>query len=83
MLLDEPTSALDPDWVGEVLELLRRVAQRHQTMIVVTHEMQFAREIADRVIFMGGGRIIEEGPPAQLFDAPRDRRTESFLRRVK
>lgn len=83
MLLDEPTSALDPDWVGEVLELLRRVAQRHQTMIIVTHEMQFAREIADRVIFMGGGRIIEEGPPAQLFDAPRDRRTESFLRRVK
>ena len=83
MLLDEPTSALDPDWVGEVLDLLRRVAQRHQTMIIVTHEMQFAREIADRVIFMDGGRIIEEGPPAQLFDAPRDRRTESFLRRVK
>ena len=83
MLLDEPTSALDPDWVGEVLELLRRVAQRHQTMIIVTHEMQFAREIADRVIFMDGGRIIEEGPPAQLFDAPSDRRTESFLRRVK
>ena len=82
MLFDEPTSALDPEWVGEVLDLMRRVAERRQTMLVVTHEMQFAREIADRVIFMDGGRIVEQGPPAQLFDAPQDKRTESFLRRV-
>lgn len=83
MLIDEPTSALDPEWVGEVLDLLRRLASRRQTMLIVTHEMQFAREIADRVIFMDGGRIVEQGPPAQLFDAPRDKRTESFLRRVR
>jgi putative amino-acid transport system ATP-binding protein len=68
--------------VGEVLDLMRSVAERRQTMLIVTHEMQFAREIADRVIFMDGGRIVEQGPPAQLFDAPRDERTESFLRRV-
>ena len=83
MLLDEPTSSLDPEWVGEVLDLMRRLASRRQTMLIVTHEMQFAREIADRVIFMDGGRIVEQGPPAQLFDAPRDKRTESFLRRVR
>lgn len=83
MLLDEPTSALDPEWVGEVLDLLRRVAERRQTMLIVTHEMQFAREIADRVIFMDGGRIVEQGPPSQIFDAPQDRRTEGFLRRVR
>jgi putative amino-acid transport system ATP-binding protein len=83
MLLDEPTSALDPEWVGEVLDLLRRVAERRQTMLIVTHEMQFAREIADRVIFMEGGRIVEQGSPEQLFDAPQDARTESFLRRVR
>ena len=82
MLFDEPTSALDPEWVGEVLDLMRRVAERRQTMLIVTHEMQFAREIADRVIFMDGGRIVEQGRPAQLFDAPQDKRTESFLRRV-
>jgi putative amino-acid transport system ATP-binding protein len=83
MLLDEPTSALDPEWVGEVLDLLRRVAERRQTMLIVTHEMQFAREIADRVIFMEGGRIVEQGSPEHLFDAPQDARTESFLRRVR
>jgi putative amino-acid transport system ATP-binding protein len=83
MLFDEPTSALDPEWIGEVLDLMSRVAERRQTMLIVTHEMQFAREIADRVIFMDGGRIVEQGPPAQLFDAPRDKRTESFLRRVR
>ncbi|EYD70930.1 amino acid ABC transporter ATP-binding protein [Limimaricola hongkongensis] len=82
MLFDEPTSALDPEWVGEVLDLMRRVAQERQTMLIVTHEMQFAREIADRVIFMEGGRIVEQGPPAQIFDAPRDARTRDFLRRV-
>lgn len=83
MLLDEPTSALDPEWVGEVLDLLRRVAERRQTMLIVTHEMNFAREIADRVIFMDGGRIVEQGPPEQLFNAPTDVRTETFLRRVR
>ena len=70
MLVDEPTSALDPEWVGEVLDLLRRVAQHRQTMLIVTHEMQFAREIADRVLFMDGGRIVEQGPPATLFETP-------------
>jgi putative S-methylcysteine transport system ATP-binding protein len=83
MLLDEPTSALDPEWVGEVLDLMRRVAERRQTMLIVTHEMQFAREIADRIIFMDGGRIVEEGTPSQIFDAPQDIRTANFLRRVK
>jgi putative S-methylcysteine transport system ATP-binding protein len=83
MLLDEPTSALDPEWVGEVLDLLLRVAERRQTMLIVTHEMQFAREIADRVIFMEGGRIVEQGQPDQVFDAPMDVRTETFLRRVR
>ena len=83
MLFDEPTSALDPEWVGEVLDLMRRVAERRQTMLIVTHEMQFAREIADRVIFMDGGRIVEQGPPTQIFDSPQDKRTESFLRRVR
>jgi putative amino-acid transport system ATP-binding protein len=82
MLVDEPTSALDPEWVGEVLTLLRRVAAHHQTMLIVTHEMQFAREIADRVLFMDGGRIVEQGPPAVLFDAPKDQRLQAFLRRV-
>lgn len=82
MLFDEPTSALDPEWVGEVLDLMRKVAQARQTMLIVTHEMQFAREIADRVIFMEGGRIVEQGPPSQIFDAPRDPRTRDFLRRV-
>jgi len=83
MLFDEPTSALDPEWVGEVLDLMRRVAERRQTMLIVTHEMQFAREIADRVIFMDGGRIVEQGPPAQIFEAAEDPRTRAFLRRVK
>ena len=82
MLVDEPTSALDPEWVGEVLTLLRRVAAHHQTMLIVTHEMQFAREIADRVLFMDGGRIVEQGPPAAIFDAPKDQRLQAFLRRV-
>lgn len=83
MLFDEPTSALDPEWVGEVLDLMRRVAEQHQTMLIVTHEMQFAREIADRVIFMEGGRIVEQGPPEQIFDDPQDARTKTFLRRVR
>ena len=83
ILFDEPTSALDPEWVGEVLDLMRRIAEQRQTMLIVTHEMQFAREIADRVLFMEGGRIVEQGPPSELFDAPRDPRTQAFLRRVR
>ena len=82
MLFDEPTSALDPEWVGEVLDLMRRVAARRQTMLIVTHEMQFAREIADRVIFMHGGKIVEEGTPEQIFGAPKDERLQRFLRRL-
>ena len=82
MMFDEPTSALDPEWVGEVLDLMRRVAERRQTMLIVTHEMQFAREIADRIVFMDGGRIVESGPPDQLLGAPRDERLKQFLRRV-
>lgn len=82
LLFDEPTSALDPEWVGEVLDLMRRVAESRQTMVIVTHEMQFAREIADRIIFMDAGRIVEQGPPAMLLDAPQDPRTKAFLRRV-
>ncbi|MCR4266840.1 amino acid ABC transporter ATP-binding protein [Nitratireductor sp. ZSWI3] len=82
MLIDEPTSALDPEWVDEVLQLLKRVADARQTMLIVTHEMQFARDIADRVLFMDGGRIVEEGPPDVMFTAPKDPRTRAFLRKV-
>ncbi|MEH6830675.1 amino acid ABC transporter ATP-binding protein [Sulfitobacter sp.] len=82
MLFDEPTSALDPEWVGEVLDLMRRVAEKRQTMLIVTHEMQFAREIADRIIFMSDGQIIEQGEPEKLLEAPDDPRTKAFLRRV-
>ncbi|MCL4141757.1 UNVERIFIED_CONTAM: hypothetical protein GTU68_005651 [Idotea baltica] len=82
MLFDEPTSALDPEWVGEVLDLMRTVAQRRQTMMIVTHEMQFAREIADRIIFMDGGHIVEQGTPKQVLESPTDPRTQAFLRRV-
>ena len=82
LLVDEPTSALEPEWVGEVLDLLRRIAVHHQTMLIVTHEMQFAREIADRIIFMDGGRIVEQGAPEAIFATPRDPRLQAFLRRV-
>lgn len=82
MLFDEPTSALDPEWVGEVLDLMRQVAERKQTMLIVTHEMQFAREIADRVVFMHSGKIVESGPPDQMFGAPQDERLQRFLKRV-
>jgi polar amino acid transport system ATP-binding protein len=82
MLFDEPTSALDPELVGEVLETMRRLAADGMTMIVVTHEMSFAREVADRVIMMADGQVIEEGPPAQLFSAPSHPRTKAFLARI-
>ncbi|WP_051234118.1 amino acid ABC transporter ATP-binding protein [Halomonas halocynthiae] len=82
ILFDEPTSSLDPEWVEEVLGLMKQLAAERQTMLVVTHEMSFARDVADRVIFMEGGRIVEQGPPSQLFNAPRDPRTQNFLRKV-
>ncbi|QDR82179.1 amino acid ABC transporter ATP-binding protein [Sporomusa termitida] len=82
MLFDEPTSALDPELTGEVLKAMRRLAQEHMTMIVVTHEMAFAREVANRVIFMDNGEIVEQGPPAALFGAPAQPRTQTFLQRM-
>jgi polar amino acid transport system ATP-binding protein/general L-amino acid transport system ATP-binding protein len=82
MLFDEPTSSLDPEMVGEVLEVMKGLAGTGVTMIVVTHEMGFARQVADRVIFMDGGRIVEQGTPAEIFDNPKEERTRSFLRAV-
>jgi polar amino acid transport system ATP-binding protein len=82
MLFDEPTSALDPELVGDVLTVMRRLADEGMTMLVVTHEMQFAREVADRVLFMDAGAIVEEGPPAQVIGDPREERTRTFLSRV-
>jgi ABC-type polar amino acid transport system ATPase subunit len=82
MLFDEPTSALDPELIGEVLEVMRTLARDGMTMIVVTHEMSFAREVADRVIFMDSGMFVEEGPPAQCLGSPKDERTRRFLERV-
>ena len=82
MLFDEPTSALDPEMVGEVLEVMRELAVGGMTMVVVTHEMGFAREVADRVVFMSEGAIIEEGSPADLFDHPQSERLQSFLAKV-
>jgi glutamine transport system ATP-binding protein len=82
MLFDEPTSALDPEMVGEVLQVMKDLAQEGITMVVVTHEMGFAREVADRVIFMDGGYIVEEGKPSELFDAPKHERTKAFLGKV-
>ena len=82
MLFDEPTSALDPELVDEVLQTMRELARSGMTMIVVTHELDFAREVGDRVIFMDGGRIVEEGRPAEVFSQPREERTRSFLRRL-
>ena len=81
MLFDEVTSALDPELVGEVLLVMRELAQQGMTMIVVTHEMQFAREVGDRLIFMDEGRIVEEGVPADVLDHPQEERTRRFLRR--
>ena len=82
MLLDEITSALDPQLVSEVLQLVREMASEGMTMILATHEMSFAREVADRVCFLDSGRILEEGPPAQIFSQPREERTRQFLARV-
>ncbi len=82
LLFDEPTSALDPELIGEVLNVMRALALEGRTMLVVTHEMRFAQDVADRVIFMDDGLIVEEGPPAQLFERPQQTRTRDFLRQV-
>ena len=82
MLFDEPTSALDPEMVGEVLDVMKHLAEEGMTMVVVTHEMGFAREVADRVIFMDEGQIVEEGTPDQIFSAPTQQRTKDFLNKV-
>ena len=82
MLFDEPTSALDPEMVGEVLEVMKELAKEGMTMVVVTHEMGFAREVADRVIFMADGKIVEEGRPEEIFSAPQQPRTREFLAKV-
>jgi len=82
MLFDEPTSALDPELVGEVLETMRRLATAGMTMIVVTHELGFAREVADRVVMMDGGVLVEDAPPQQFFSAPKHPRTQAFLARM-
>ena len=82
MLFDEITSALDPELVGDVLDVLRQLRSEGMTMVLATHEMAFARELADKVCFLDGGRIVEEGPPEQLFTAPREARTRAFLERV-
>lgn len=82
ILFDEPTSSLDPEWVDEVLGLMKQLARARQTMLVVTHEMRFAQDVADRVIFIDGGRIVEQGPPSELFSNPQDPRTRDFLRKV-
>ncbi|CAH2214939.1 amino acid ABC transporter ATP-binding protein [Tepidibacter aestuarii] len=83
MLFDEPTSALDPELVGEVLDVIRGLAKNHTTMIIVTHEMRFAKEVADRVLFMDGGSIVEEGSPDDIFNNPKNERTIKFLKQVK
>jgi ABC-type polar amino acid transport system ATPase subunit len=82
MLFDEPTSALDPELTGEVLEVMQQLGQEGMTMIVVSHEMGFARQVASRIVFMEGGYIVEEGPPNQMFDAPRNERTREFLNKI-
>ena len=82
MLFDEPTSALDPEMVGEVLEVMKELAREGMTMVIVTHEMGFAREVADRVLFMDGGYIVEEGTPEEVFSNPQNARTKDFLNKV-
>ena len=82
LLFDEPTSALDPEMVGEVLDVIKKLAKSGVTMIVVTHEMGFAKQVADRVIFMDSGQIIEQGSPSEIFDNPKEKRTQNFLKAV-
>jgi polar amino acid transport system ATP-binding protein len=82
MLFDEPTSALDPELVGDVLDVMRKLALSGMTMIVVTHEIGFAREVADRVVFMDDGVVVEDGTPSQVIDSPQNARTKSFINSV-
>lgn len=82
ILFDEPTSALDPELVGEVLDVIRSLAQEHRTMVIVTHEMNFARDVADRTIFMDQGVVVEQAPSKELFAQPREEATRHFLRRL-
>jgi polar amino acid transport system ATP-binding protein len=82
MLFDEPTSALDPEMVGEVLEVMKGLAQDGMTMVVVTHEMGFAREVGDHILFMADGRIVEQGPPKAIFENPQSERLQTFLAKV-
>ena len=82
MLFDEPTSALDPEMINEVLDVIKELAREGMTMVVVTHEMGFAREVADRVVFMADGEIVEVGTPTQIFDNPREDRTKKFLSQI-
>ncbi|PQD96018.1 peptide ABC transporter ATP-binding protein [Pradoshia eiseniae] len=82
MLFDEPTSALDPEMVGEVLNVIKQLAQEGMTMVIVTHEMGFAREVADQVIFMDGGYVVEKGTPTEIFSNPQNERTQDFLNKV-
>jgi len=82
ILFDEPTSALDPELVGEVLSVIKAIAQEGITMVIVTHEMSFAKEVSDRVLFMDGGVIVEEGTPLEIFNAPKEERTRQFLKRI-
>lgn len=82
MLFDEPTSALDPEMVGEVLDVMKELAAQGMTMVCVTHEMGFAREVADRVIFMANGKILEEGTPQEIFDDPKSNRLKDFLSKI-
>jgi polar amino acid transport system ATP-binding protein len=82
MLFDEPTSALDPEMVGEVLDVMKELAHDGMTMVVVTHEMGFAREVATRVMFMDGGGILEQGKPDEIFSNPKNKRTQDFLSKV-
>lgn len=82
MLFDEPTSALDPELVGEVLQVMKELAEEGMTMVIVTHEMNFAKDVADRVIFMDDGKIVEDAPPVQFFSAPSHERAKQFLRNV-
>ena len=83
MLFDEPTSALDPEMVGEVLAVMKELASEGMTMVVVTHEIGFAREVADRVIFMDGGKVVEEGRPEEVIDNPKNERTKAFLQKLQ
>ena len=82
LLFDEPTSALDPEMVGEVLDVMKQLAAEGMTMVVVTHEMGFAREVADRVLFMADGALIEEGTPEEIFDNPKSDRLKDFLSKI-